>query len=110
MSAVKKKVPNRSYTEEFKQKAVHLSASVGCSAAAKRLEIPEANLWHWCSVRGRKGLTRVSKAIRRPTSELEAELKRLWQANASLKLDNEILKNRPRGLRPAHMDRNPEWV
>lgn len=92
MTAIKRKVPNRSYTEEFKQEAVRLSESVGCSAAAKRLEIPESNLWHWRSVLQRKGSEGSSKALRQPPSELEAELKRLRQENASLKLDNEILK------------------
>lgn len=92
MSETKRKVPNRSYTEEFKQEAVRLSESVGCSAAAKRLGIPESNLWHWRKVAQRKGSVSAPKAIRRPHSELEAELKRLRQENASLKLDNEILK------------------
>ena len=33
-----------------------------------------------------------------PVSELETELSRLRQENAKLRLDKEILKNRPRGL------------
>jgi len=40
-------VPNRQYTDEFKQEAVRLAESVGGSQAAQQLGIPDSSLWNW---------------------------------------------------------------
>ena len=88
-------VPNRQYTTEFKVEAVRLAESIGGNPAAKRLDIPESSLWNWIKL-SRAGKLTVgeagSKPAKRPVGELEAELSRLRRENASLKLDNEILK------------------
>lgn len=43
----KTSVLNRQYTTEFKVEAVRLVESIGGNAAAKRLAIPDSNLWIW---------------------------------------------------------------
>ena len=43
----KKVVPNRRYTSEFKIEAVRLAESIGGNQAAKRLGIPDSNIWNW---------------------------------------------------------------
>jgi hypothetical protein len=48
--------------------------------------------------RARQGQELVKRMPGKPVSELEAELSRLRQENAKLKLEKEILKNRLRGL------------
>jgi transposase len=49
--------------------------------------------------RARKGQALVKRAPAQPVSELEAELSRLRQENAKLKLEKESLKNGARGAR-----------
>ncbi len=91
----KKVVPNRQYTTEFKIEAVRLAESIGGNQAAKRLGIPDSNIWNWMRHRreGRLlGGAETAKAVKRPMGELEAEVNRLRRENASLRLDNEILK------------------
>ena len=46
----------------------------------------------------RKGQALVKRQTLELVSELQAELSRLRQENARLKVEKEILKNRPRGL------------
>ena len=46
----------------------------------------------------RKGQALVKRRVVQPLSELQAELSRLRQENARLRVEKEILKNRPRGL------------
>ena len=43
----KELVGNRRYTDEFKVEAVRLGESLGASAAAKRLGVPDSSLWNW---------------------------------------------------------------
>ena len=40
----------------------------------------------------------MNRRLAEPVSELQAELSRLRQENARLRVEKEILKNRPRGL------------
>jgi transposase len=42
----KELVANRQYTAEFKVEAVKQGESIGGNQAAKRLGIPESNLWN----------------------------------------------------------------
>lgn len=88
----KKVVPNRQYTTEFKIEAVRLAESIGGNQAAKRLGIPDSNIWNWMRHHREGRLAETAKAIKRPMGELEAEVNRLRRENASLRLDNEILK------------------
>ena len=88
-------VPNRQYTDEFKQETVRLAQSIGGNAAAKRLGVPQSTVTNWVR-RASQGLPAQSQgdgvSVKRPVSELEAELSRLRRELASTKLDLEIVK------------------
>ena len=90
-------IPKRQYTEEFRQEAVRLAASVGGHEAARRLGIPIATLGNWCR-RSRKvpGKETIQSApgghARRSPTDLEAENSRLRKELASARLDVEILR------------------
>lgn len=85
-----KRVPKRSYTEQYKQEAVRLADEVGPAEAARRLEIPVKSLANWVR------LSRAGQALasdkRAPVSELEADNRRLRSENARLKMEREILR------------------
>ena len=91
----RERIGNRQYTDEFKVEAVRLSESVGATAAAKRLGIPDASLWNWIRLR-RAGKLKASeggaKPIKRSLADVEAENVRLRRELASAKLDLEITK------------------
>jgi transposase len=88
-------VPNRQYTTEFRQEAVRLAGSIGGNAAAKRLGVPQSTVTSWVR-RARTGTLQNVPAeaspIKRPASELEAEISRLRRELANAKLDLEIVK------------------
>jgi transposase len=95
MGRKKSSVPNRQYTLELKIEAVRLSESVGASEAARRLDIPESSIWNWIRLKrvGKlEGSATATGPVRRPISEVEAELSRLRRENASLKEENDLLK------------------
>ena len=91
----KEAVPNRQYTAEFRQEVVRLAESIGGNAAAKRLGVPQSTVTNWVR-RARAGTLQDSSGeavpVKRPTSELEAEISRLRKELASTKLDLEIVK------------------
>ena len=96
---------DRKYTTEFRDSAVKQVVEGGRTmpAVARSLEMSSKTLANWV-YRARKGDALVKRAPARPTSELEAELSRLRQENARLKVEKEILKNRPRD------DPRPFWI
>ena len=61
------------------------------AAVARSLEMSGKSLANWV-YRARKGQELVKRAPLQPPSELEAELSRLRQENAKLRLEKEILK------------------
>ena len=85
--------PDRKYTAEFRDSAVKQVIDGGRSIAvvARSLEMSSKSLANWV-YRARKGQALVKRASALPTSELEAEVSRLRQENAKLKLEKEILK------------------
>lgn len=91
--------PDRRYTPEFRDASVKQVIEGGRSVAAvaRSLEMSNKSLANWV-YRARKGQELVKRSPAQPMSELEAELSRLRQENAKLRLEKEILKNRPRGL------------
>jgi transposase len=95
MGQRKAQVPSRRYTREFKYEAARLAESVGGSEASRRLGVPESSVWNWLKLRRAGKLAEAAEAAKtppRPASELEAEVNRLRRENASLKLDNDLLK------------------
>ena len=84
---------DRKYTVEFRDAAVKqvIEGGRGMSAVARSLEISSKTLANWV-YRARKGLALVKRKPAQPTSELEAEVSRLRQENARLRVEKEILK------------------
>ena len=94
-----KAATDRTYTLEFRDAAVKqvIDGGRGISAVARSLEMSSKTLANWV-YRARNGQALVKRAPTQPVSEMQAELGRLRQENSRLKLEKEILKNRPRGL------------
>ena len=88
-----KAVPKRSYTPEFRDAAVKQVIDGGrpIASVARSLEMSSKSLANWV-YQARKGQAIVKRAPTQPMSELEAELSRLRQENAKLKVEKEILK------------------
>jgi len=85
---------NRSYTPEFRAAAVKQVSDGGRSirAVARSLEMSTKTLANWV-LRARNGQAPVKGgSAKQPVSELEAELTRLRQENAKLRMEKEILK------------------
>lgn len=82
----------RSYTAEFKREAVRLAAKSGISRrqAAKQLGIHPNVLASWVEKFEQGNWS--DKPGAELKSEQQKELERLRRENASLKMDNEILK------------------
>jgi transposase len=85
--------PDRRYTAEFRDAAVKqvMEGGRGIAAVARSLEMSNKSLANWV-YRARKGQALIKRAPVQPTSETEAELSRLRQENAKLRLEKEILK------------------
>ncbi len=85
---------DRQYTAEFRESAVKQVIEGGrkMRAVARSLEMSVKTLASWV-YRARKGEALVRRGPTLPTSELEAEVSRLRQENARLKLEKEIVKN-----------------
>jgi len=85
--------PDRKYTPEFRDAAVKQVASGGRSvpAVARSLEMSAKTLANWVW-RARKGQAPVKRQPSTPLTELEAEVTRLRQENARLRVEKEILK------------------
>lgn len=90
---------DRKYTAEFRDSAVKqvVEGGRGMAAVARSLEMSNKTLANWVYL-ARKGQALVKRQTLELVSELQAELSRLRQENARLKVEKEILKNRPRGL------------
>lgn len=85
--------PDRRYTPEFRDAAVKQVIEGGRSVAAvaRSLEMSNKSLANWV-YRARKGQELVKRALVQPVSEIQAELSRLRQENARLKMERDILK------------------
>ena len=84
---------NRSYTPEFRAEAVRQVLDGGRSvpAVARSLEMSAKTLANWI-LRARKGETLAKVSAGKPVTEMEAELTRLRQEVAKLRMEKEILK------------------
>lgn len=97
---MKKSIPDRQYTDEFRETAVKQGVDGGRAIrqVARSLEMSAGTLGNWVA-KANKGQA-LSKRLSggAPMNELEAEVSRLRQEVARLKVEKEILKNRLRGL------------
>ena len=84
----------REYTQEFKVQTVRLAESIGGNAAASRLGVAQSTVTNWMRRRTEMKPAALvqSLAVKRPTSELEAENMRLRRELANAKLDLHIVK------------------
>ena len=89
----KKAVPDRQYTDELRREAVKLVIEQGMSQAevARRLEMSQKTLGYWVR-KARRGKPLRAARSASGLTEMEAELSRLRQENAQLKLEKEILR------------------
>ena len=89
---MKKSGPDRKYTDEFRQAAVKQVVDGGRAIrqVARSLEMSAGTLGNWVA-KANKGEA-LSKPSGKPLSELEAEVSRLRQEVARLKIEKEILK------------------
>ncbi len=85
--------PDRRYTPEFRDAAVKQVIEGGrpVAAVARSLEMSNKSLANWV-YRARKGQELIKRTPVQPVSEMQAELSRLRQENAKLRLEKEILK------------------
>lgn len=90
---MKKSGPDRKYTQEFRLAAVKQVSEGGRSIrqVARSLEMSAGTLGNWVA-RARKGEALMKRPPGRPVTELEAEVARLKQENARLRIEKEILK------------------
>ena len=84
---------DRKYTPEFRQSAVKQVLDGGRSmpSVARSLEMSPKTLANWV-LRARKGQPLARPLAGTASTELEAEVTRLRQENAKLRLEKEILK------------------
>lgn len=84
--------PDRRYTPEFRVAAVkQVEAGRSVPKVARALEMSPKTLANWV-YRTRRGMPLLKRAPAVATTELEAEVSRLRQENARLKLEKEILE------------------
>ncbi len=85
--------PDRKYTPEFRDAAIKQVTHGGRSvpSVARSLEMSPKSLANWV-YRARKGQAVTKRPLGQPLTELEAEVTRLRQENARLRLEKEILK------------------
>ncbi len=85
----KARVPHRQYTDEFRIEAMRLAQEVGVKEAARRLDMPVTSIRYW--MQSEPPDIRTQANNKKVTPE-QAELSRLRCENASLRVDNEILR------------------
>lgn len=94
-------LPRRHLAADFKAQAILLAESIGRAKAARQLDMSVKTLGHWLDA------SRTSRPLislsRKPVSELESELARLWTRNVDSagahRDDSEIV---PRDRLPDH--------
>ena len=83
---------DRKYTAEFRDAAVkQVEGGRSMAAVARSLEMSNKTLANWV-YRARKGQALIKRQPAGPVTQQEAELSRLKQENARLRLEKEILK------------------
>lgn len=90
---MKKSGPDRKYTNEFRHAAVSQVVDGGRAIrqVARSLEMSAGTLGNWVAL-ANKGQALSKRPSSQPVGELEAEVSRLRQEVARLKVEKEILK------------------
>jgi transposase len=90
---MKKSGPDRKYTDEYRDTAVKQVIEGGRSLrqVARSLEMSPGTLANWVA-KERKGEPQSKRPVGKPMNELEAEVSRLRQEVARLRIEKEILK------------------
>jgi transposase-like protein len=88
-----KGIPQGRYTKEFREEAVKLITEdkLSWAEAARRLSIPVSTIGNWMKASKTGKLAEIGKTYR-PLTEIEVEFARIKKENATLKMENEILK------------------
>ena len=88
-----KGIPRGKYTKEFREESVKLITEEMLSypEAGRRLQIAPTTIMNWVKASKAGKLGEIGKNYR-PLTEVEIELSRTRKENATLKMENEILK------------------
>jgi transposase len=88
-----KGVPRGKYTKEFRQEAVKLvlEEKLSWGKAGRWLNLAPSTVGNWVKAYQEGKLGEIGKNYR-PLTEVEIELARVKKENATLKMENEILK------------------
>lgn len=88
-----KTVPDREYTEEFRDAAVRqvIEGRRSARQVARSLEMSDKTLYNWLRL-ARKGRPLLKRQPAKPVDDVQAELARLRQEVVTLRTEKEILK------------------
>jgi transposase len=88
-----KGIPRGKYTKELREEAVKLiiEEKLSYPEAGRRLQLAPTTLMNWVKAQKAGKLAEIGKNYR-PLTEVEIELARARKENATLKMENEILK------------------
>ena len=88
-----KRGPQGRYSKEFREEALKLVTEERLSVpeAGRRLSLPPSTIVSWVKKFKAGSLGEIGKTYR-PLTEIEMELARVKKENATLKMENEILK------------------
>jgi transposase len=88
-----KGIPRGRYSKEFREEAVKLitEEKLSLPEAGRRLNLAPTTISNWVKASKDGRLGEIGKAYR-PLTEVEIELARIKKENATLKMENEILK------------------
>jgi transposase len=94
------RIPYGVYSRELREEAVKLVTEAGLSIpeVGRRLSIPTSTVRNWIKRYKAGTLSEVGKD-RKPLSETEMELARLRRELAEVKMERDLLKNHPKGIR-----------
>jgi len=87
------RIPNRSYTKEFKEEAVKLIKEGGLNAreVGRRLSLPSSTIAYWVKMDKNGKIGDVGKHQRHKT-DIEMELARVKRELAEVKMERDIFK------------------
>jgi transposase len=93
------RVPRVVYTKEFKEEAVNMVTEAGLSIpeVARRVSVSTSTITYWVKLAKEGALSNDGK--QRPVTAEQMEVARLRHEVTELRMERDILKNRPKGIR-----------